>query len=101
MDKIQTSPAQVYQKIRLERARKLLVQARGAMTVVALATGFQNVSHCGRIFPRVFGQSLGKAPRGTGFLRLRAGCYSSDRTSKDAAILKKILTSILCLHNVF
>jgi transcriptional regulator GlxA family with amidase domain len=49
------SPTRQYVAIRLERARRLLVQSDLSVTQVALACGFESPTHFGERFRRRFG----------------------------------------------
>ena len=50
-------PQKYYQKIRLNRARQLLEQTRMSQAKIALACGYENQSHSGRSYRKVFGCS--------------------------------------------
>ena len=50
-------PQKYYQKIRLNRARQLLEQTRMSQAEIALACGYENQSHFGRSYKKVFGCS--------------------------------------------
>lgn len=51
------SPGQAYKKIRMERAKKLLMQTNSPMIEIALDVGFDDASHFTRSFKRVCGQT--------------------------------------------
>ena len=51
------SPQKYYQKIRLNRARQLLEQTRMSQAEIALACGYENQSHFGRSYKKIFGRS--------------------------------------------
>lgn len=53
--------AEVYLRIRLERARRLLRTTSLSVTQVAVACGFASGSHFARVFRRAFGTSPGRA----------------------------------------
>ncbi len=55
IQKIQLSPAQAYQRIRMERARTLLMQTKASMVEIALELGMENASHFTRAFRRTYG----------------------------------------------
>lgn len=57
MSEIKNSPAVMYRKVRLERARQLLVQTRAPMVEIAIEVGFENASHFSRVFRQAFGHS--------------------------------------------
>jgi len=52
---LNASPKKFYMEMRLERARKLLVQTEMSVTEVALASGFENPGHFSRVFRTAFG----------------------------------------------
>ncbi|TIM70633.1 MAG: helix-turn-helix domain-containing protein, partial [Mesorhizobium sp.] len=52
-----SSPALVYRRVRLERAKQLLRKADASLIEVALGAGFENASHFAKVFRRVYGQS--------------------------------------------
>lgn len=51
------SPGQAFNRIRMERAKKLLTQTRSPMIEIALDVGFGNASHFARSFKRICGQT--------------------------------------------
>lgn len=56
-DKTKSSPALAYRRVRLERARHLLLQTKAPLIEIALEVGFENASHFARIFRKTYGQS--------------------------------------------
>jgi len=50
-----TSPKRYYMELRLERARKLLVQTEMSATDVAIACGFASPGHFARVYRNAFG----------------------------------------------
>ncbi|WP_192258140.1 GlxA family transcriptional regulator [Mesorhizobium caraganae] len=54
---LRSSPALVYRRVRLERAKQLLRTGNAPLIDVAVAAGFENASHFGRVFRSVYGQS--------------------------------------------
>ncbi|WP_348628880.1 GlxA family transcriptional regulator [Mesorhizobium sp. M1E.F.Ca.ET.063.01.1.1] len=52
---LKSSPALVYRKVRLERAKRLVVETRAPMLEIAIETGFENASHFSRSFREHFG----------------------------------------------
>ena len=52
-----TSPKKYYMEMRLERAHHLLLQTEGGITEVALACGFVDTGHFGRVYRARFGVS--------------------------------------------
>ncbi|TPK78175.1 GlxA family transcriptional regulator [Mesorhizobium sp. B2-4-17] len=59
-DKTALSPANVYKRVRLERAKQLLMQTRAPMIEIAIEVGFENASHFARLFHKTFGQPPSK-----------------------------------------
>ena len=57
LEKTKSSPAVAYRRVRLERARHLLLQTKAPLIEIALEVGFENASHFARIFRRTYGQS--------------------------------------------
>ncbi|WP_245511299.1 MULTISPECIES: helix-turn-helix domain-containing protein [unclassified Mesorhizobium] len=53
---LNSSPALVYRRVRLERAKQLLRTSDTPLIEVAIAAGFENASHFGRVFRTVYGQ---------------------------------------------
>ncbi|MGN8023684.1 GlxA family transcriptional regulator [Phyllobacterium sp. 22229] len=51
------SPGQAYIKIRMEWAKKLLMQTKSPMIDIALDVGFGDASHFARSFKRIYGQT--------------------------------------------
>lgn len=61
------SPAEAYNKLRLQKARTLLLQSRAPLIDVALDVGFASAAHLSRAFKRVYGMTpsqLRTAPSG-------------------------------------
>jgi transcriptional regulator GlxA family with amidase domain len=56
-EKTKSSPALAYRRVRLERARHLLLQTKAPLIEIALEVGFENASHFARIFRKTYGQS--------------------------------------------
>ncbi|TIL68999.1 MAG: helix-turn-helix domain-containing protein, partial [Mesorhizobium sp.] len=56
MEKTKSSPAIVYTRVRLERAKHLLMQTRAPMIEIAVEVGFENASHFSRLFRQTYGQ---------------------------------------------
>jgi len=52
---LNTSPKKYYMEMRLERARHLLLQTEKSVTDIALACGFENTGHFGRVYRAAFG----------------------------------------------
>lgn len=50
-----TSPKRYYMELRLERARKLLIQTEMSSTDVAMACGFASPGHFARVYRKAFG----------------------------------------------
>ncbi|UCI29738.1 GlxA family transcriptional regulator [Mesorhizobium sp. B4-1-4] len=59
-DKTALSPANAYKRVRLERAKQLLMQTRAPMIEIAIEVGFENASHFARLFHKTFGQPPSK-----------------------------------------
>ncbi len=57
MGKAKMSPALVYRKFRLERAKHLLTQTDASLIEIALEVGFESAGHFSRIFARTYGQT--------------------------------------------
>lgn len=60
MEKAKMSPALVYRKFRLERAKHLLTQTDASLIEIALEVGFESAGHFSRIFSRTYGQTPSK-----------------------------------------
>ena len=60
MEETKISPALAYRKIRLERAKNLLIRTSAPMIEIALEVGFEDASHFARFFRQSFGQSPAK-----------------------------------------
>lgn len=52
-----STPALVYRRVRLERAKQVLLQSKAPLIEIALDTGFENASHFSRAFKQTFGQT--------------------------------------------
>ncbi|NLS00862.1 GlxA family transcriptional regulator [Rhizobium sp. P38BS-XIX] len=57
MDEMKTSPGAVYTRVRMERAKQLVIQTQAPLVEIALEVGFDSSSHFARLFRRLFGQS--------------------------------------------
>lgn len=57
LKKVNCSPALVYRRVRLERAKLLLRQSGTPLIEIAMAVGFENASHFARAFQLVYGHS--------------------------------------------
>ncbi len=57
MEKAKMSPALVYRKFRLERAKHLLTQTDASLIEIALEVGFESAGHFSRIFAKAYGQT--------------------------------------------
>ncbi|CAN7557134.1 GlxA family transcriptional regulator [Pararhizobium sp. LjRoot255] len=57
MGETKSSPALVYRRVRMERAKQLLVKTKASLIEIALEVGFENASHFSRAFTQTFGQS--------------------------------------------
>ncbi|ESX41202.1 GlxA family transcriptional regulator [Mesorhizobium sp. C416B] len=53
--KLHSSPAAVYRILRLERAKRLVLETQASMLEIAIETGFDNPSHFSRSFREYFG----------------------------------------------
>ncbi|MCV3211875.1 GlxA family transcriptional regulator [Mesorhizobium sp. YC-39] len=54
---VNSSPAVAYRRIRLERAKQLLMKSDAPLIDVAIGAGFENASHFAKVFKRAYGQS--------------------------------------------
>ncbi len=50
------TPAAIYRRIRLEKARHLLTRTKAPLIDIAMEAGFENASHFAKAFRQVFGQ---------------------------------------------
>ncbi|MEP7453933.1 GlxA family transcriptional regulator [Phyllobacterium sp. SB3] len=57
LKKVNSSPALVYRRVRLEHAKSLLRQSDTPLIEIAMAVGFENASHFARAFRRLYGYS--------------------------------------------
>jgi len=57
MGETKSSPALVYRRVRMERAKQLLMRTKSSLIEIALEVGFENASHFSRAFSQTFGQS--------------------------------------------
>jgi transcriptional regulator GlxA family with amidase domain len=57
MGETKSSPAMVYRRVRMERAKQLLIKTKASLIEVALEVGFENASHFARAFAQTYGQS--------------------------------------------
>ncbi|WP_376703079.1 GlxA family transcriptional regulator [Mesorhizobium sp. ISC25] len=55
MEKTKSSPALIYKRLRLERAKQLLLETGVPMLDIAIEVGFENASHFSRAFRETFG----------------------------------------------
>ncbi len=58
LEKVNSSPSVVYKRVRLERAKHLLIRTKAPLIEIAIETGFENSAH----FARAFKQSFGISP---------------------------------------
>lgn len=56
LKEVNSSPALVYLRVRLERAKQLLRKVDTPLIEVAIGAGFENASHFARVFRRAYGQ---------------------------------------------
>ncbi|WP_085035669.1 GlxA family transcriptional regulator [Ensifer aridi] len=59
LEKTKSSPALMYKRVRLERARQLLLQTSAPLIEIALEVGFENASHFATQFRKTYGLSPG------------------------------------------
>lgn len=52
-----SSPGHVYTRLRLERAKRLLIQTKAPLIEIAMEIGFENASHFGKLFRKTYGQT--------------------------------------------
>jgi transcriptional regulator GlxA family with amidase domain len=57
LEKTRSSPAVAYRRVRLERARHLLIQTKAPLIEIAMEVGFENASHFAKLFRKTYGQS--------------------------------------------
>ena len=57
MAKTKSTPAAIYQRVRLERARWLVTRTSTPMIDIALEAGFVNASHFSRVFRKTYGHA--------------------------------------------
>lgn len=57
MEEMKASPGAIYTRIRMERAKHLVLQTQAPLIEIALEVGFGSASHFARLFRRMFGQS--------------------------------------------
>jgi transcriptional regulator GlxA family with amidase domain len=56
-ENMNSSPALAYRRVRLERARHLLIQTKAPLIEIAIEVGFENASHFAKLFRKTYGQS--------------------------------------------
>ena len=56
-------PARFYQDLRLEEARRLVIESTESLSAIALCCGFASVSHLGRAFRTAYGRTPGEERR--------------------------------------
>ncbi|SMO46672.1 GlxA family transcriptional regulator [Paracoccus laeviglucosivorans] len=64
-DNVETSPAAYYQSLRLQAARRLVMDTDLGMADIAVRTGFASIASLSRAFRRRFGQPPSAARRGS------------------------------------
>ena len=64
-DAVQASPGAYYQSLRLQAARRLVMDTDLSMAEIAVRTGFSSVAGLSRAFRRQFGQAPSAARRGS------------------------------------
>ncbi|AYG62573.1 GlxA family transcriptional regulator [Rhizobium jaguaris] len=57
MEEMKASPGTIYTRVRMERAKQLVLQTQAPLIEIALEVGFDSASHFARLFRRLFGQS--------------------------------------------
>ena len=57
MEEMKAPPGAVYTRIRMERARQLVLQTEAPLIEIALEVGFDSASHFARLFRKTFGGS--------------------------------------------
>ncbi|WP_018240413.1 GlxA family transcriptional regulator [Ensifer sp. BR816] len=57
LNEVNSSPAVMYKRVRLERAKQLLKQGDALLIDVAVEVGFETVSHFGRAFRKMYGET--------------------------------------------
>ncbi len=61
-DKAQSSPALVYKRMRLEKAKQLLLQTKAPLIDIATQVGYDNASHFARLFREAFRRASDQIP---------------------------------------
>jgi transcriptional regulator GlxA family with amidase domain len=57
---LKASPARVYMRLRMERAKMLVAQTDASLIDIALQVGFENTSHFNRVFKSIHGKTPGQ-----------------------------------------
>lgn len=57
VEKANSSPAIIYRRMRLERAKHLVMETTAPLIEIAMEVGFENASHFAKAFRKAFGQS--------------------------------------------
>jgi transcriptional regulator GlxA family with amidase domain len=57
LKKANSSPGAIYRRVRLERARHLVLQTKAPLIEIAIEVGFENASHFARLFRKAYGHS--------------------------------------------
>lgn len=58
---LKLSPALAYRRLRMERARRLLLETNAPIIEIALEVGYENASNFSRAFAKIFGSTPNKA----------------------------------------
>jgi transcriptional regulator GlxA family with amidase domain len=57
MTKTNSSPAAIYKRVRLERAKTLVTHTKAPLVEIAVEVGFESASHFARVFRKLYGRS--------------------------------------------
>lgn len=55
--KLKTSPARIYKRVRMDRAKTLLLQTKVPLVEIAIEIGFDSASHFSKVFKSIYGET--------------------------------------------